>query len=667
MHITKGVREGDMMKKRKHCFIAIMLTVSILAGIVPVYVNADNTSVTSSQEVAPVIGNNTNVIPESNDTYDNMHDFRLVNSQHTPGYIDLSDAITGDTWAFSTTINLEMIMVNYGPCITIARGKKSYDEPSYLRLSLKQYNNTSQCVLFEDETSTTGYTKGKTVKTIYDLEKLQTGVNYQLTMQIRNRELLQCWVNGELIAEMNLKELGFTDITPCFGWRCAGSTATFTGCKMWENGNSGGGNSGGGNDEGGSQVVLPAANDLTFDNGKKVSFGQGIASSGSETYVIGGYTLEGEDAEVSEMSVDVTFSKRLSYQCVGVRFGTLIDNAGEKHALYFALQQTQSGGVRWGLYADGRADSNLLAINGYSSTFNLENVYTLKMSCEDQILSVSVGGSEVLRKNIPDLKKANGYEELVIDKTELIFDMAASMTNVKLSGTGIKERMNLNTMTNGTVTIACDNSDLSKGTKVIVVPQAEENYNVVAGTLKYTIGEDAHCINNLDEQTGGHVFTMPEEDITLCCEFSENNEQNISIAVIGASLEKIDENSDEYKGIRFLIRMGLPDTTKSPIGQKVVYEGKEYTIKDYGTLSSKVSDYETKGDEAFKKVSQADIFEMTQDFADYMVAYREVSDLDEEYIVKGYVELDPAGLRKTVILETEPYRESIASTEAKLK
>ena len=187
-----------------------------------------------SESVIPTIGNNTNVIPQSNDTYDNMHDFRLENSNHTPGYIHLADAIKGDTWAFSTTINLEYIKVNYGPCITIARGKKSYDDPSYLRLSLKQYNNTSQCVLFEDKTSTTGYTKGITVKTIYDLEKLQTGVNYQVTMQIHDRELLQCWVNGQLIAEMNLKELGFTDITPCFGWRCAGSTATFTGCKMWE-------------------------------------------------------------------------------------------------------------------------------------------------------------------------------------------------------------------------------------------------------------------------------------------------------------------------------------------------------------------------------------------------------------------------------------------------
>ncbi len=475
------------------------------------------------------------------------------------------------------------------------------------------------------------------------------------------------YVNGNAITEnLNVKKLllekGYTDVIPNAGVMALKlpQEATVSNIKIW-------------GDVTLNREVITEADDLTFDNGQKILFGNSLESAGGERYAIGGYTV-GEDGEVRELTADFRFGGQTLYSGIGFSFGTLTDDQGEQHDLYFTLQQTgYDTKMRWMCYEDGTSDSDLIAYSTYwSENLDIEKTYNLKISYRSEKLSVSVNENEVLNSKVtalnrPSNREGGSYTSFTVDKMGIMLGMAASVSNVKVNGVGVEERLNLCEMENGAVEIYCDKPDLSEGTRIVAVPKAAENYNVVAGTLKYTADEASHHINNIDEQTGGNVFVMPKGNVSLECGFAESGQQNISIAIIGASLEYIAKGAEEFDGIRFLVRMSLPDTTKPPKGQKVIYNGAEYTITDYGTLSAKKSDYEANGDSALEKKTAEKIQDTTENFADYLVSFRKLDDRNQEYVVKGYLELSPAGTGEPVTIFTELYSGSIASVAEKMQ
>lgn len=414
------------------------------------------------------------------------------------------------------------------------------------------------------------------------------------------------------------------------------------------------------------KIVVSTINNVTFDNGQKVTFGNGIESA-SGSYAIGGYTL-GEDGEIREVSADMKFQKSAYWAGIGFRCGTILDNEGNKHVCYVTLQQANyNTGLRWMCYADGRADSNLIKFDTYwTENLDLEKTYNIKVSYVDDIFKIAINGNQVLSSAISGLKNG-AYADIILDEIGLVLDTGATVSNVKLTGVELEERLNLSTMTNGAVEIQCDDADLSEGSRVVVIPKAAQNYSVAAGSLKYTASKVSHHVNNMDEQAGECVFYMPKENTSLACEFTDSSQQNVAVAAVGAALEYVEEGATEYNGIRFLMRMSLPDTSKDPKGQEVVWNGKAYTLTDYGTLSAKKTDYDANGESAFEKKSAEKLISTTENFADYTVSFRGLTDTDCEYVVKGYLELTPKEGGEPTLIQTELYSGSVASVAAKMQ
>lgn len=417
------------------------------------------------------------------------------------------------------------------------------------------------------------------------------------------------------------------------------------------------------------KLVVSEIDNLTFDNGKKVTFGNGVESASGQ-YAIGAYTL-GEDGEIREVSADVKFKQSATYKGVGFRFGTILDQNGGKHPCYVTLQQTTYGtGLRYMCYEDSRADAKMFKYDSYSAEkLDLNNTYNIKVTYTNKIFKLAINGNEVFSSAVTGLKGPSGsYKDIILDEIGLVSDTESIITNVKISGIELGERLSLpDNMKNGSVEIQCDKADLSEGSRIVVIPKAAGNYSVVAGSLKYTAAKASHHINNVDEQTGECVFTMPKENTSLKCEFTDSSQKNVGIAVVGASLECVDEDVEQYNGIRFLMRMSLPDTSKEPKGQDVVWEGNAYTLTDYGTFSAKKADYDANGETAFEKQSAQKLISTTGSFADYTVNFCGLTDLNCEYVVKGYVELTPKEGGEPCLIQTELYSGSVESVAAKMQ
>lgn len=212
-------------------------------------------------------------------------------------------------------------------------------------------------------------------------------------------------------------------------------------------------------------------------------------------------------------------------------------------------------------------------------------------------------------------------------------------------------------ITGGTVTANAVMS--SAGEFVDVTVEPDDGYMLAAGSLKYYY--DDGSVQRIITQPpttkkgsgDGNVFrlTMPASDITITAEFVNKSSTDFSMATIAAAI-RYDENAD-VNGIRFLTRLYLPTTEKKEVSKEIKYNGKDYTIAEFGSLivptsvlGQKELDMDAVTDQSVHAIKAAAypngmLYDLNSNYVDYTVVMNLTPDLlDREYVVRAYVKLD---------------------------
>ena len=287
-----------------------------------------------------------------------------------------------------------------------------------------------------------------------------------------------------------------------------------------------------------------------------------------------------------------------------------------------------------------------------------DTVYNLKLLCMGNriVFTLRDASGSVLAEKIYPLSEENG-----------LTDRAGNFGIQSLAGDRIPAYINNIEVRKFKAYTITDNTDLAaiaaitQKTGTLITPTkfyagelvtVDVTGDIKAGSLKYTTS--AGAAQNIFSQPEGtvrgegsgtsFVFTMPADNVTLTAEANAGG-TNFSIATLATALA----DTEKQDAIRFLNRVYLPVNEDGEFIKNVTYEGKSYTVADYGAVALP-SNLIPAGSELtletdkIAKVSMfaetAKLYDKTGKYIDFTVKLTNIKNTARMYAVRTYVILE---------------------------
>ena len=250
---------------------------------------------------------------------------------------------------------------------------------------------------------------------------------------------------------------------------------------------------------------------------------------------------------------------------------------------------------------------------------------------------------------------------------------------------------------NGTITLSSWKEPDVAGTQaapavggtITVTVTPNEGYILKPGSLCY-VTESGKTAQILNKESGGFGqgkgdifrFALPEGSVVVTAEFVSTTTQNIYFGTLGTSVYYA-KDAIEPTGVRFLNRLYLDGLDVNADTITAVFDGKEYTILEFGSLLKRASNTETKltldnvddtapsAERVWKAAAYENgimkLVDYTESYLDFTVIMKTSTPSDvftqREYTARGYVILTDG--TKTMTLYSKDKTDSAGNTASR--